>query len=369
MSTLAYHLEKQVAISAVLRACTLTGSVFNKLVQGETVTKDDKSPVTVADYSAQAVINTILSHAFPTDPIVGEEDADDLRNSTSSETALLRTRITELANEALGVSLAKEEKAEWGLGTARSTDALLDAIDRGNYPGGSTGRMWALDPIDGTKGFLRGGQYAVCLAFIVDSVVQVGVIGCPNLPVDVAKPDGERGALFIAVRGQGAEQRSLSSVFSGEPLPLRIPASAAALSPASPSSIQFLESVEAAHSAHGFNARVASNLGVTLGPNRMDSQAKYCVLSRGGEGNVYLRIPVSGKNYKEKIWDHASGSLLVTEAGGTVSDSEGRPLDFGKGRTLGENFGIVATSADIHPSVIEAIRKVREEEKEQAGRL
>ena len=44
--SVAYALEKQVAISAVRRACSLTSSVFNKLVKNETVTKDDKSPVT-----------------------------------------------------------------------------------------------------------------------------------------------------------------------------------------------------------------------------------------------------------------------------------------------------------------------------------
>lgn len=66
--------------------------------------------------------------------------------------------------------------------------------------------MWTLDPIDGTKGFLRGEQYAVCLALIVDSRVELGVMGCPNLPHDLTKPDGPRGAIFVAVRGQGAEQ-------------------------------------------------------------------------------------------------------------------------------------------------------------------
>lgn len=63
-----------------------------------------------------------------------------------------------------------------------------------------------MDPIDGTKGFLRGGQYAVCLALIVDGIVQVGVVGCPNLPIDHKKPEGEKGSLFIAIRGQGAFQ-------------------------------------------------------------------------------------------------------------------------------------------------------------------
>lgn len=44
--TPSYSAEQQVAIAAVQRACTLTASVFNKLVKNETLTKDDKSPVT-----------------------------------------------------------------------------------------------------------------------------------------------------------------------------------------------------------------------------------------------------------------------------------------------------------------------------------
>lgn len=48
---MAFQLEKQVAVSAVLRSCSLTSSVFNKLVKNETVTKEDKSPVTSAHLS------------------------------------------------------------------------------------------------------------------------------------------------------------------------------------------------------------------------------------------------------------------------------------------------------------------------------
>lgn len=44
--SLAFALEKQVAISAILRACSVTSAVFNKLVKSEKLTKDDNSPVT-----------------------------------------------------------------------------------------------------------------------------------------------------------------------------------------------------------------------------------------------------------------------------------------------------------------------------------
>jgi hypothetical protein len=68
--------------------------------------------------------------------------------------------------------------------------------------------MWTLGPIDGTKGFLCDDQYVVCLALIIDAQVQLGVIGCPNLPYDPTKPSGEgdHECIFVVVRGQGAHQ-------------------------------------------------------------------------------------------------------------------------------------------------------------------
>jgi len=42
-----YAIEEQVAVTAVRRACQLTSSMFNTLIKDETVTKDDKSPVTI----------------------------------------------------------------------------------------------------------------------------------------------------------------------------------------------------------------------------------------------------------------------------------------------------------------------------------
>ncbi|KAI0942259.1 hypothetical protein AcW1_002935 [Taiwanofungus camphoratus] len=355
--SLAFAAEKQVAIAAVRRACVLTSSVFNQLVKNETLTKDDKSPVTVGDYSAQAVINTILSRAFPQDPIVGEEDSADLRQESRSA---LCSRVVELANETLTANLQSGEKEEWGLGPsqARTTEDILQAIDRGNHFGGRTGRMWTLDPIDGTKGFLRGEQYAVCLALIVDSRVQLGVMGCPNLPVDATNTSGARGCIFVAVRDQGAYQLPISNPLSAIPSRLKIPSF-------TPETLNLLESVEKAHAKLSFNEHVSQILGISRPPTRMDSQAKYCSLARG-DGGVYLRMPV-GSGYKEKIWDHAPGSVLVEEAGGIITDSRGKPLDFGLGRTLGENFGVVAAGKEVHSKVLEAVKRAKAEDNDQAA--
>lgn len=131
--------------------------------------------------------------------------------------------------------------------------------------------------------------------------------------------------------------------------------------PSSSSPIHFLESVEKAHASHSFNSRVAALMSPPAGePIRMDSQAKYACLARG-DGSVYLRMP-TGKTYVEKIWDHASGNILVTEAGGVVTDGRGNDLDFGLGRTLGENWGIVAAGKDVHGKVLEAILRAKKDE-------
>ena len=115
----------------------------------------------------------------------------------------------------------------------------------------------------------------------------------------------------------------------------------------------------------------------------MDSQAKYGCLVRG-EGGAYLRMP-TGVGYREKIWvsesnsytytrqltgecmiflpqDHAPGQILVEEAGGIVTDSRGEPLNFGLGRTLGENYGVIAAGKDVHHIVLGAVQKALAEE-------
>lgn len=170
----------------------------------------------------------------------------------------------------------------------------------------STIGMWVLDPIDGTKGFLRGEQYAVCLALVIDGVAQLGVLGCPNLPVSPSDSTAGQGVIVLAVRGQGAWQAAISSLsaptkattFDALLTPIHIPSA-----PPPADKIRTLESVEAAHSAQGFTAAIARGLNLTAPPNRMDSQAKYAALARGmDEGHLYLRMPVPGKNYIEKIW-------------------------------------------------------------------
>ena len=64
------------------------------------------------------------------------------------------------------------------------------------------------------------------------------------------------------------------------------------------------------------------------------------------------------RRYREKIWDQAAGSLIIEEAGGKVSDLDGKPLDFSAGRTLANNRGVLATNGLLHDSALAALRKI-----------
>ena len=88
----------------------------------------------------------------------------------------------------------------------------------------------------------------------------------------------------------------------------------------------------------------------------MDSQAKYAAVARG-DASIYLRLPTR-KDYQEKIWDHAAGVAVITQAGGRVTDITGSPLDFTRGYTLAVNRGIIATNGAIHDAVVDAVRRV-----------
>ena len=170
-----YEAERQVALEAVVEAAQLCQAVQAELASAGTLEKSDRSPVTVADFGAQALICRRLGAAFPNDPIVAEEDSADLRDS--SRVALLDSVLQYVGAHAPEATPAR----------------LCEWIDYGN--GSVDTRFWTVDPIDGTKGFLRGNQYAIALALVENGVVQLGVLGCPALPIDLSRPNGPVGSL------------------------------------------------------------------------------------------------------------------------------------------------------------------------------
>jgi len=321
-----YEAERRTAVNAVQTACRLCAAVRAALAPDDTQTKQDRSPVTVADFGSQAVVGHVLAEAFPDVPLMAEESRADLERANPS----LRKKVVDHVLALLP-----------GVGERE----VIEALDRSPSAAAGSERYWVLDPLDGTKGFLRNGQYAVALALIIEGRAVVGVLGCPNLPDDPWHAHGPKGCIFVAVHGQGAYQRTLDY-----PAERRVHVSPTA----DAARAVYCESSEAGHSSHADSARAARLLAIAAPPLRMDSQAKYAVVARG-EAAIYLRLPADPA-YVEKVWDHAPGSLLVREAGGEVTDARGEPLDFSHGRLLRRNIGVVATNGPLHHRVLAAVR-------------
>jgi HAL2 family 3'(2'),5'-bisphosphate nucleotidase len=320
-----YEQELQVALAAVRDAVVLSEQVAAGLTAEGSMIKQDASPVTVADYGVQAVVHRALAAAFPGDPIVAEEDADDLANPENRVLCDGVMRALEAASSG------------W------SPASVVEHIGRGRHAGGAEGRFWTLDPIDGTKGFLRGDQYAIALALIENGRPVLGVLGCPRLRLPALDGGAATGWICHA-SAEGAFARPVSG---GGSHALR------ASSVNRTTDLVMCESVESGHSAHDVSAVIATALGIHRAPVRMDSQAKYAAVA-AGEADVYLRLPTKA-SYREKIWDHAAGVLLVQRAGGVVSDVRGVPLDFGRGRTLADNRGVIASAAAVHAGIVAVV--------------
>ncbi|RRT66822.1 hypothetical protein B296_00031878 [Ensete ventricosum] len=380
--------ELDVAVRVVQMACSLCQRVQSGLVgrhREQITSKDDDSPVTVAGSFY------ILCFFLPLLGLYGGADASDLaeeavpkrerRSAREKDATTLLDSVISLVNECLS------EAPKYGLeGPSKPLGAqeILDAIRNCNSTGGSKGKFWVLDPVDGTLGFVRGDQYAIALALIVDGEVVLGVLGCPNYPMKKewlnyhqryyrlmtmlsppAHGSWHKGCVMYARKGSGVawmqplvhdfaefDWQSSSRIVRVSPI-------------IDPAFATFCEPVEKANSSHSFTAGLAHSVGLSCyiwfcfstcrkQPLRVYSMVKYAAIARG-DAEIFMKFARAG--YKEKIWDHAAGLVIIQEAGGVVTDARGCPLDFSKGIYLeGLDRGIIACSGPLlHEKIIKAV--------------
>ncbi|XP_049384654.1 PAP-specific phosphatase HAL2-like [Solanum stenotomum] len=366
-----YSKEVEIAVRAVHMACLLCQRVQENLLSESSEhvhSKEDDSPVTIADWSVQAIVSWVLSEAYGSNvSIVAEEDVEAL--SKASATGLLEA-VVRTVNECLA------DAPRFGLkgpDTDLDAKAVLEAISRCSLAGARGSKFWVLDPVDGTLGFVRGDQYAIALALIKDGEPVLGVLGCPNYPMkkewlsyqngyrrilsrltSSTSESSDRGSVLYARKGGG--KAWMQPLLRGENK-FVWPNSAREIRVSSidnPALATFCEPVEKANSSHSFTAGLAHSVGLRNQPLRVYSMVKYAAIARG-DAEIYMKFARAG--YKEKIWDHAAGVLIIEEAGGVVTDAGGQPLDFSKGEYLeGLDRGIIACAgAKLHETIIGAV--------------
>ncbi|KAL1520098.1 hypothetical protein AB1Y20_023571 [Prymnesium parvum] len=318
--------EVRVALDAVSRASHAAARMQRLAVAS--ARKADASPVTVADFTVQAFVLSSLAEEFPADRFIAEETSREFLAAGAS----VRDAVVHACSELRGGA------------TEQSVCDALDLGATGAVDGWSrAGRTWVLDPIDGTKGFVRGDQFAIALALLDEGQPRLGFLGCPR--ADRPVPGG---VIFWAQRGHGAFYRRLDAADQVD-TPIRTDPVTA------PELVVPCEAAEASHTSFSQSAAALVSLGFDKTPPiRIDGQGKYGLVGCG-EAHVYTRLPRSG--YVENIWDHAAGACIVEEAGGCVTDLDGNPLDFSLGATLGDHVkGIVATNGPVlHKLVLRAL--------------
>jgi histidinol-phosphatase len=246
------------ALTLADRADALTRTRFGAL-DLRIDTKPDLTPVTDADRAVEADVRQVLGRDRPDDSIVGEE-----------------------------------------------------------YGGTTTfsGRQWIIDPIDGTKNFVRGVPvWASLIALLEDGVPSVGVVSAPALQ-----------RRWWAARGQGA----FATVDGGQERPLSV----SAVAELGSASLSF--SSLSGWAQRGSRERFIALTDAVWRVRAYGDFLSYCLVAEGAV-DVAAEPEVS-------VWDLAALDILVREAGGQFTSLDG---------TTGPHGGsAVATNGLLHQDVL-----------------
>ena len=366
-----YSRELRVAFAALRRAARISRAVLAEADLGTLAKPGDLSPVTVADFAVQALLAATFAAAFPADRLVGEESAAQLRASP----ALLDRvwgHLRRVADDG-----DEDEDEDSGLcAIPDSPEHACELIDRcgAGVPGGAdAGRAWVFDPIDGTQNFVRGDAlYAINVALLEGPEARqtLSAVACPGLPPDLSPqsapvldrsldPAG-RGSIVFAVRGHGAHVRPLvlgrGGVGDGEKAGAEASVRTIPRHAEHATELRCVTSVGTLGSGlDKTHARAAERLGMAWpGCNLLPWVLRWAVLALGAANTTFWAYGT--RTRRGKTWDHAGAMLLFEEAGGVITDVDGRPIDLAAGRTLDRNYGFVAAPANWHSRVLAALR-------------
>lgn len=245
-------------------------------------TKEDKSPVSVADLLHQSQVQQLLHDRFPGDGLVSEEP---------------RAMQEKVVEEASAVSARFYGSA--------LRPSIQEVPARGEI-------TWMLDPIDGTKGYLAGRYYAIALGYFAGDRVRFGAMAVPHAPR--AEATAIDNMLAFAIAGVGAWIGPVREAGELEFEPLR--------TQAPPEAPPYRVAISLEH---------AGKLGEAVSGGdfqsvKLDSQAKYLAVA-ANVLDAYARQSRDDGG-TDVAWDHVPGALIAAEAGCTVANFDQSPIEF-----------------------------------------
>ncbi|XP_073004903.1 putative 3'(2'),5'-bisphosphate nucleotidase, mitochondrial [Typha latifolia] len=366
-----FHRELDAAVNVVERACRLCVDVKKSLLSDDRriLEKNDQTPVTVADFGVQALVSLELKRLFPSIPFVAEEDSGFLRSGDKDNNSNV------LVNAVYSAIVDKVNNGDEPL----TSDDVLEAIDRGGKDAVSfdskPATYWVLDPIDGTRGFLKGSNalYVVGLALIVKGEIALGVMGCPNWNNDILPTEkcddkvsaSGLGIIMVAHAGCGTWTKSFSHVMGdivgAQNVWKRCFVDSCSLLHRARFCIPDSQTWELIPLSALFSSTVNKDdhrdeKVILLLPTCCGSLCKYLMVASGRASVFILR---SRTQTVIKVWDHAVGVICVHEAGGQVSDWSGDQLDLAadqrERRIIFPSGGVLVTNGILHEEILDMI--------------
>jgi 3'(2'), 5'-bisphosphate nucleotidase len=290
--------------------------------------RQDTEPVTIADYGSQALIGRALRQHFPNDGVVSEEAGSQFLELTSD---VQKAEILNLLTTLLDVNVTQDDLITW--------------LDAGT--GQTSERVWVIDPIDGTKGFINLRHYAVGVGIVENGKPVGAIMGTPIYDDDAH--DDNYGALFYIDNGKAYRQ----TVDRREPEAIQVSDRM--------TNVRVVQSFEKKHASKDRMANVREKAGLADAQvEELDSMVKYAMVA-AGDAEVYMRLPNLDSTHPHMAWDHAAGVALVLAAGGMATDVDGSPLDFSHGKIL-PNRGMLISNGKFHDKLVEATQRLLEEE-------
>ncbi|MCL4252978.1 MAG: hypothetical protein KJ043_04260 [Anaerolineae bacterium] len=324
----------QLDLTPILEAVRLSAQLAHEVQQRHLVRseKTGAEPVTIADYGAQAIICRAIQKHFPHDGVMAEESGSEFARVVEPEQ---RAYIVALVSDILGEKVTASHLIAW-LDHAR-IDTMTDEPHR----------IWVIDPIDGTKGFLAQRHFVNAVGVMDGRKPIAGVLSAP------AYPHSDGGMLLYALDGVAYAE---SLIQKGDKRVIKVS------DRVDIPTLRALESVEKGHAGLARLARVREILGMSSEQvEQADSMEKYGRIA-AGDAELYIRLPRLGDGRPHNIWDHAPGVAIIEAAGGIATDVDGSPLDYTHGTAL-KNYGVVATNGKFHDLAISAIATLLEEER------
>jgi len=320
LNNLGFSIELRHACDAAEKSTRFLNYLISNAIAAAPDYKADNTPVTIADYGSQIIILFYLTRMFPMDCFMGEENIRKVFMNNKQD----GKNITNLVHSIFPEINIKQ----------------IESYENKNHS--AEDRIWAIDPLDGTKGFIHNRQFSVAIALIENNNIKVGVLGCPKLyKLNSEKYSDREGYLFFAERGKGAFIKSLNGKTIQKIKVNQFNTIA---------EIIYTESFDNSHININIHKQIADIINIKKPPLKIDSQIKYSLVA-SGDVSLYLKIP-RPSDYKEYIWDNAAGQLIVEEAGGAVTDLSGNEIYYEKTDKLMKNSGIIASNKIIHNDVV-----------------